>query len=187
MTDPELITACLKNDKQAWDALVLRYNRLIYSTALKYGLAPEDASDAFQSVCITLLQQLSTLQDQTKLGPWLVTLTRRKCYKLKKLHNHNLTSLEQVQENVENAPDMATQPPEDEVLLFERQHMIRQAVETLGEKCQKLIQHLYYYDKEPLSHKQIAELLSVSTASIGRMRERCLNKLRNILVELGFK
>jgi hypothetical protein len=34
-SDRELLSACLKGDAVAWEALVVRYQRLIYSTRIK--------------------------------------------------------------------------------------------------------------------------------------------------------
>jgi len=186
MADAELISACLQNDKHAWDALIRRYSRLIYATALRFGTTPEDANDVFQTVCITMLHQLSTLQDHRKLSTWLITLTRRKCYRLKMLHRPGLVSLEQACEVVEGLHDPLASSLEAEVWVLERQQILRQAVETLGEKCRELIRHLYY-DDQPASHKVAAERLAVSAASIGRMRERCLKKLKDVLIGRGFR
>jgi len=38
LPDSELIDACLKGTGQAWEALIVRYQRLIYSIPLRYGL-----------------------------------------------------------------------------------------------------------------------------------------------------
>jgi hypothetical protein len=52
LPDPELIEACLKGSGQAWEALLVRYQRLIYSIPLRYGLTESDANDVFQNVSV---------------------------------------------------------------------------------------------------------------------------------------
>nr|MBA2777138.1 sigma-70 family RNA polymerase sigma factor [Chloroflexia bacterium] len=42
-TDTGMLAACLEGDQQAWDLLVERYTRLVYSIALKSGLGEQDA------------------------------------------------------------------------------------------------------------------------------------------------
>jgi len=54
LPDSEIIEACLNGDSQAWDALLVRYQRLIYSIPLRYGLSEHDANDIFQNVSILL-------------------------------------------------------------------------------------------------------------------------------------
>lgn len=186
MTDPELIAACLREDKLAWETLIRRYSRLIYATAIQSNLAPEDAGDVFQHVCIALLQQLSSLRDQTRLSAWLITLTRRKAYRLRKLRQKDLAQFDPLLASEMDIPDASTAPLDHEMLRLERQHQIRQAITTLGEKCQTLIR-LQYYEDQAWTHEQIAEALAVSVASIGRMRERCLKRLKSALVARGFK
>ena len=44
-TDPQLIRACLAGEEAAWRTLVVRYERLIYSIPLRYGLSVDDADD----------------------------------------------------------------------------------------------------------------------------------------------
>ena len=60
--DRELIAACLEGDAGAWEALIVRYQRLIYSIPLKARLSTDDAADIFQSVCLKLYEKLATLR-----------------------------------------------------------------------------------------------------------------------------
>ncbi len=80
LPDPDLIEACLNGKSQAWEALLVRYQRLIYSIPLRYGLTEHDANDIFQNVSLSLLENLSQLRDRERLGAWLVITTRRECW-----------------------------------------------------------------------------------------------------------
>src|SRR5262245_22855161 len=53
--DEWLVQGCLQGEARAWEQLIDRYKKLIYSIPLKYGASPEDASDVFQAVCIEVL------------------------------------------------------------------------------------------------------------------------------------
>ena len=74
-TDTELISMCLQGDSRAWEALILRYRRLIYSIPVRFSFGSADASDVFQSVCLKLIEHLHELKDETKLSAWLITTT----------------------------------------------------------------------------------------------------------------
>src|SRR5215468_11626272 len=80
-TDPELVEDCLDGDPTAWEALVFRYQRLIYSIPVKLGFSQDDAADVFQSICLKLVEKLETLRDHNKLGSWLITATTRECWR----------------------------------------------------------------------------------------------------------
>ena len=43
--DRALVEACLDGDTEAWEALILRYQRLIYSIPIRSGFSPVDAAD----------------------------------------------------------------------------------------------------------------------------------------------
>jgi RNA polymerase sigma factor (sigma-70 family) len=80
--DSELIERCLKGDQGAWEELIKRYQRLIYSVA--YVLCPpgEDVSDIFQQVWLDVYQHLAELRSVEALPAWLMTVTRRRTYAL---------------------------------------------------------------------------------------------------------
>ena len=182
LPDPDLIEACLNGISQAWEALLVRYQRLIYSIPLRYGLPEHDANDVFQNVSLSLLENLAQLRDRQRLGAWLVITTRRECWRTLR-HNRqyplgsNDTGMdEQISIN---------QCPEDDFLIMERQSLIRTAVKQMGSPCQKLLTLLFYTEPRP-PYTKIAQALSLPEGSIGPTRARCLEKLMKILEEMGF-
>ena len=68
LPDSELIEACLKGRSQAWEALLVRYQRLIYSIPMRYGLPEHDANDIFQNVSLLLWENLGRIRDRARLG-----------------------------------------------------------------------------------------------------------------------
>src|SRR5437868_14176088 len=80
--DRELLGSCLQGDAAAWEALIARYQRLIYSIPIRMGLSPNDAADVFQSVCLKLLEHISSLRNQDKVSSWLTITTRRESWRL---------------------------------------------------------------------------------------------------------
>ena len=67
--------------------------------------------------------------------------------------------------------------------MLEEQHRVRTAVSMLDERCQKLVQMLFY-ESEPPSYAEIAASLGIPEGSIGPTRARCLGKLMRILKKL---
>ena len=79
-TDLRLVRACLDGSEDAWNAILDKYKRLIYSIPIKHGFSPEDASDIFQSVCVELLKELPRLREPRALAGWLIKVTAHKCF-----------------------------------------------------------------------------------------------------------
>lgn len=165
--------------------LVRRYQRLIASITFKYGLSPEDASDILQSVSMILFQQLPSLRKQDKLSSWIITVTVRECWKFR-VRGVQTDSLDDPERNPANElADQSHQLMDESLLLLERQHLIRRAVENLSEQCRHLIEHLFYRD-DPTPYAEISQRLDMPVASIGPTRARCLEKLKASLNKIGF-
>jgi RNA polymerase sigma factor (sigma-70 family) len=181
LSDPDLIEACLNGKSQAWEALILRYQRLIYSIPVRYGLLDHDANDVFQNVSLLLLQNLSRLRNRQRLGAWLVITTRRECWRM--LGQKQQVPLEHGSETSETLSGPVF--TEDELVMLERQSLVRAAMGLLGGACRELLALLFYTDPR-LSYVDVAKKLGLPEGSIGPNRARCLEKLMKILEDMGF-
>ncbi len=182
-SDKELVTACLAKNDAAWEVLIARYERLIYSIPIRLKMSPQEAIEVFQSVCFILLKKLSTLRDQERIYSWLITTTTRECWRIKALEQRDLAP---PQTNGSNGSVPSTDTLTAEQLAYERrvadeQHkIVWQAVSELPERCRELIIMLFFLNEEP-TYEDIAERLNMPVSSIGPTRARCLQKLRKVL------
>jgi RNA polymerase sigma factor (sigma-70 family) len=181
LTDSELVSLCLQGDTQAWEALIVRYKRLIYSIPVRFGLSSADASDVFQAVCLKLIEHLQGLKDETKVSAWLITTTTRQCIHLKSLRQREPGAEEDYEEPPDPADDL-----EALRIQTEEQQTVREAVEQLPQRCRALLE-LLYFDPKALSYDEISENLNIPVASIGPTRARCLEKLKTLLRRRGIK
>jgi RNA polymerase sigma factor (sigma-70 family) len=182
MPDSELIEACLKGGGQAWEVLLVRYQRLIYSIPLRYGLSEHDANDIFQNVSLLLWENLERVRDRARLSAWLVITTRRECWRMMRQSRQNITNLEE--RWLDKVIPLGAQS-EDAFLALEQQSQVRAAIGYLGEPCRELLTLLFYADPRP-AYSEIAQNLALPEGSIGPTRSRCLEKLMKILEEMGF-
>ena len=182
LSDEELLLACRRGDEAAWEALIKRYQRLIYAIPRRAGLDEEQSAEVFQEVFTTLFEKLYTIEQPERLHAWLVTTARRKTWRLmsreKTLRRHG--DDEVTVENVVNElPDSAPLP--DELLLrLEEQHRVRTAVTALDERCRKLLTLLFYHP-EPPPYSEVAAAIGATEGSVGPTRARCLQKLLRLL------
>lgn len=185
LTDNELIAKCLENDAQAWEILVRRYQRLISSIGVKYRFSRDDIADVFQSVVIILLEQLPKLRHMTKLSSWIITVTVRECWKIRHRGGRDVVVDDAVWDRLINTGDDTRPTIEGELLVLERQHQVRRALEALSPQCQSLLTQLFF-SKETVSYQDIGRALGMPVASIGPTRGRCLAKLKAIMEKSGF-
>jgi RNA polymerase sigma factor (sigma-70 family) len=184
-SDLELVLACRRGDQLAWEKLVRRYQRLIYAIPRRAGLSEDDAAEIFQDVFTTLFEKLNDIQEPERLQAWLVTTTRRRTLRTISRRPEKLRSDEDEDEGASVA-EMMSDPallPDEKLLLLEEQHQIRTAVSQLDERCQTLVK-LLFYQREPPSYAEVAQVLGVPEGSIGPTRARCLSKLLRILTKV---
>src|ERR1044072_6545840 len=150
-TDRELLIACREGDESAREVLVERYERLIYAQRRRAGLNEDQASEVFQEVFATLLQNLNDITEPDRLHAWLVTTARRKTWRLmskERLLRPSTAGDEEREEELSAVVDNERLPDEALVRL-EEQHRIRTALLALDERCQKLLTLLYYRTEPP--------------------------------------
>jgi RNA polymerase sigma factor (sigma-70 family) len=171
----ELIQACITGNQMAWNELVERYGKLVYSIPFHYGLSAEDADEVFQNVFTIVFRQLGQLRSHKAFVGWLITITRRETVLVaRKLHSQS-----ELGDDIEDH-----QPPPTEVVQrWERLHYIREALRRLGSPCRELLTILFIEEPAP-SYDEIAKRLKMPVGSIGPNRGRCLKKLEAILLEL---
>jgi RNA polymerase sigma factor (sigma-70 family) len=177
--DPELIALCLRGDSQAWEALILRYKRLIYSIPVRFSFSPSDCSDVFQSVCLRLIEHLGELKDENKVSGWLITTTTRHCIHVRSQRKRETSTDESFDEPRDPGDNI-----EEIRIQSQAQQNLREAVELLPDRCRKLLDLLYFDPKDP-SYESISETMEMPVPSIGPTRARCLEKLRTILRRRG--
>jgi RNA polymerase sigma factor (sigma-70 family) len=183
-SDPELIAAALDfGDRLAWEALLLRYQRLIYSIPIRMGFSPSDAADVFQTVCVLLLENLAYLRRRDRLGAWLVITTRRECWRLARDQYTGVSDRDLEAEFEPAGEQPATL--EEEFLRIERQALVNAALDSLEPRCRQLLRLLFWTDPRP-SYDEVVKLMTLPEGSIGPTRARCLDKLARILQRNGF-
>ena len=179
-SDSYLVAECLKGNEEAWLALVNKYKRLIYSVPIKYGASSEDAADILQSVFMELFSELSKLQKAESLKAWLMVVTSRKCF-----HWHRQKRLELNLDNIEAEYPEAVAISAPEIIEAEKEQILREGITRLSPRCRELVR-LLFYEQPPLPYAEVAQRVGLATGSIGFTRARCLERLHEILQEMGF-
>jgi RNA polymerase sigma factor (sigma-70 family) len=181
-TDKELLISCRRGDESSWQALVDRYQRLIYAIPRRAGLNEDLASEVFQEVFVTLFEKMNEINEPDRLHAWLVTTARRKTWRLvsKERASHSTNAGDgDAGDEALAVVDNALLPDETLVRL-EEQHRIRTALTDLDPRCRQILTMLYY-QAEPPPYSDVATAMGMPEGSIGPTRARCLKKLLKLL------
>ncbi len=179
LTDPELVGQCLDGEAAAWETLITRYRRLIFSIPNKFGFLPSDCNDVFQTVCVKLIEHLEDLKDNSKVSSWLITTTTRHCIQVQSMKHRDVSD----EEGMEATPDTA-ETGEEAGIRSDREQKVREAIGEMADRCRQLLELLYLDPSDP-SYAEIREKLKMPVPSIGPTRARCLEKLRVTLRRRG--
>ena len=176
----ELIERCLRGDAAAWRTFVDRHTRLVWSVIRRHRLDDADAEDVHQAVFAAAVSNLSSLRDSERLVAWLATTTRRECWRVGRRRDRQRAS--EIPRDLEGDRSEIAAGVES----LERRQIVRESLEELGGRCQRLLEALFSVPGEP-SYPAIAERLDMPIGSIGPTRARCLGRLSEILRRRGIR
>ncbi len=178
LPDAELLALCLQDDQQAWEVLVRRFSRLVYSVPRRYGFQGEAADDVMQAVFLQLHRNLDSLQQRSRIAGWLATVAQRETINyLRRQRNEASLPADPAHEAGEVADDLER---------WERQHHVREGLRRLGGRCERLLFALFF-QRGTTDYPRLARELDMPVGSIGPTRTRCFEKLRPILQKMGYR
>lgn len=172
----DLVRSAAGGDQQAWDGLVERYGRLVWSVIRGFRLDAATAADVSQTTWLRLVEHLDRLREPDRVGSWLATTARNECLRVYRRSARTIPS---------ELPGDITDPrlrPDERVILDEEAGAVLAALELVPEQCRELLR-LIVADP-PLSYQDIAEVLGRPLGSIGPTRQRCLDRLRAALTTI---
>ena len=165
LSDAELVQRCRAGDAEAWNELVERFSRYVYSICAQgFRLPPADAEDVFQEVFTRIYTRLDTLRDDSALRPWIGQLTRRLC-------------LDSIAASGRMQPVADIEPHDRERTLdeVEEAFVVREALAELSEPCQEMLDRFFSRDE---SYRTISRELDLPCGTIASRISRCLRQLR---------
>ena len=181
-TDSRLVKECLAGKEEAWSGLIDKYKALIYSIPVRYGLPPDEAADVFQATCMELLIGLPDLREPRALPKWLMQVAHHKCYHWKRQQQRVVSRDAEPNLPEPEAPAVA----ENLVRQTQEDQMLREAMASLAPRCRRMIEMLFF-EAPARPYRQVAAELGLAVGSIGFTRQKCIERLRRLLEEMGFQ
>lgn len=178
-SDAELLRRARGGDEEAWVALVDRYSRLVYAIPLRVGLSPDSSARIFHAVYSRLLEELDKVRDTDTLVDWLLRTTTNEARRLR--------GGVAVSPHLDALSTIGDVPLSDEtVQRWQRQQIVREAIEQMSERCQRLLNAVLYTDNPP-SHAELAYRLNLPVTRVSAEQARCIRALQEILESWDFE
>ena len=170
----DLLAAAEDGNQDAWDSLVDRYGRLVWSVVRGFRFDPATAADVSQTVWLRLVEHCGRIRDPERLPAWLATTARNESIRASRRMARTIPT----EFSIEVAD--AAAPSVDESLLEDEQlAQMLAAFEEMSPKCRELLQLLC--TDPPLDYEAVSEVLDMPIGSIGPTRSRCLDRLRRLM------
>lgn len=183
MDEQTLICAAQRGDREAFNQLVLLYQDLLYSIALRMTGDPDDAADALQNALFSAFRKFNSFRGGS-LRSWLARVTVNACYdKLRRQCRHPLLLLDQVNiEDNESEPDDWLFDPvagvEEQIETLELDSAIQNALRSLVPAYRSM---LILVDIEGLSYEEAAVAAHVPVGTVKSRLARARLQMRQSL------
>jgi RNA polymerase sigma-70 factor (ECF subfamily) len=169
---PELIQATEllhRNTPEAVEEAIGLLQNTVYSFSMKVCGHRQDAEDTMQEVLSGSLGDLAKLQDPQALALWLYTVTRNRCWRMRRkaasAPRHILSLDELMPDEVELGRLLrdAAESPESQLLHAEQHRLLHQAVLHIPVQLRIV---LVLHDMEELTTEQVAQILDLQPGTV---------------------
>ncbi len=152
LTDQELIELCLNGRKDAFEEIVTRYKKLIFSVVFNFINDKEEASDVAQEVFIRIYNSLHRYNPKYKFSTWSVKIATNLCLDVLRKKRISSSPIDEIAGTVKS-----TDTPEEDCIKDEQSRMVREAIAQLPEKYRVLI---IMFHQNGLSYEEISKVLN---------------------------
>ena len=176
------IEAVRKGNVQAFSFLVEKYQKLVYTLALKLLKKPEDAEEMAQDTFIKAYQKLDSYEGKSKFSTWLYSITYNACISELRKRRIEFKSLDDRQ--ISDQDEQKMHDYYRETKKEDQEKYLNLALEKLPEDDQVLVT-LYYYESQSMDEISVITGLTVSNikVKIHRARKRMYSLLQEMLQE----
>lgn len=157
-----LVERTLGGDSEAFEQIILRYERRVFTLSMKLLASTADAQDAAQEVFLRAFKYLHRLDTRKPIEPWLMQMTVNVCRNIGRSRQRRWNTFP---ENVmpESACADESSNPHTGLNGEQERQMLWKALETLPEKERMAV---ILRDIDGLSTAEVAEMLGSSETTV---------------------
>jgi RNA polymerase sigma-70 factor (ECF subfamily) len=181
LSDSQIIERTLDGEPDAFNTLVIRWERQIYGLTLRMLGRDDEAKDATQETFLSAYRNLSKFRGEAKFSSWIYRIALNVCNTRLRGRARNAISIEEQYEAVgfeipADTEDLGTDIQRDQVTAY-----VRRALQALPPEMRQVIIMKEY---EGLKFSEIAEVLAIPISTVKTRMYTGLNELRKRLEHL---
>ncbi len=179
-----LLRRCLAGDEAAYRELVRRYQRAVYTVAIRMVRSAEDAEDVTQETFVRVFKALDRYDPSRPFQAWLFTITSRLCIDHLRRRRMKMVPLVRAEPGTdeEQAIDIADPGlgPEELTTRAEEEHGVRDLIDSLPPHYRIVVMLRHQQD---LAYEEIAEILHLPLGTVKARLHRARALLKQRLGE----
>ena len=181
-----IVRKVLGGDTNAFETLVLEYEKNVYNIALRMTGNSEDAADMTQEAFIKAYNSLQAFRGDSKFSVWLYRIVSNVCLDFLRSKNRRPTvSLSVEDDDGEDAQlDVADESQSPELLLDRKltRDSVRRGLDSLPPDYRQI---LLLREIQGLSYDEIAQALSLEVGTVKSRIFRARKRLCTFLIDDG--
>lgn len=181
-----IVRKVLGGDANAFETLVLEYEKNVYNIALRMTGNSEDAGDMTQEAFIKAYNSLQSFRGDSKFSVWLYRIVSNVCLDFLRSKNRRPTvSLSVEDDDGEDAQlDVADESQSPELLLDRKltRDSVRRGLDSLPPDYRQI---LLLREIQGLSYDEIAQALSLEVGTVKSRIFRARKRLCTFLIDDG--
>jgi RNA polymerase sigma-70 factor (ECF subfamily) len=152
--DAVLVARSVADDPAAFEVLVGRYERVLFSVAYRMLGNREDAADATQTAFVRAFERLGTYKPEFKFFSWIYRILANEC----------LNQLRSRRPYEPVSPDIAhAEGPLEQLEAAERQRLVQESLLSLHPLYREVITLRHFAD---LSYSEMSEALGIPVKTV---------------------
>ncbi len=182
----EIISKTLSGDVNAFEGLVVEYEKNVYNLALRMLKNAEDAADISQDAFIKAYNSLSSFRGDSKFSVWLYRIVSNLCLDYLRRQNRRPTKSLSVEDNDGESTELEIpdeeQSPEKLLERKTTREAVRRGLDELNTEQREI---LLLREIQGFSYDEIADVLNLESGTVKSRIFRARKKLCDFLIKDG--
>jgi RNA polymerase sigma-70 factor, ECF subfamily len=189
INETELIMQAQRGDMNAFEQLVQRHDKRVFTIAAGYVHSADDAKDIYQEVFLRVYKGLSKFQYKSEFSTWIYRITTNVCLSHRSRRKRNLhTSLDQSVNDEDGQPHALKDTLPDSMSADQQTHdaeialRVEQALKTLSPR-QRMVFTMKHYEGYKL--REIAEMMKCNEGTVKKYLFEATARMRKQLKDFA--
>ena len=182
VNDDELVVRLQRGDEWAFQLLVRRFRKTIFSIAFGITLDVEDSQDIVQEVFLQVYRSIGNFRGDASLSTWLHRITVNRCLNWKRRWARRLkwlhVSTDSVDDEPVKEPESDLPSPENRMADAQTRLQIDNALKMLPEQARTVF---VLKELEGLSYEEIAKMIGIKLGTVRSRLFHARKRLKTIL------